>query len=42
MPGFRVKFICYLQYVPYNGNTIVRKFRLNMKPAVRPYIQVNE
>ena len=27
-------FICYLYYIPYNGNTILRKFRKDMKPTL--------
>jgi hypothetical protein len=33
----------YLGYIILcNGNTIIRKFRQNMKPALRPYEPVNE
>ena len=34
MPGFSVMFICYLYYIPYHGNTILRKFRQNIKPTL--------
>ena len=42
MPGFGIMFLCYLYYIPSNGNINLRKFRQDLKPTVRPHAHVNE